>query len=35
MNHGISVGSRGADGFHGPDTNRAVAQAIKRKFYAA
>ena len=35
MNHGISVGSSGADGYHGPDTNRAVAQAIKRKLYAA
>lgn len=35
MNHGISVGSSGADGYHGPDTNRAVAQAIKRKIYAA
>lgn len=33
--HGISVGSCGADGLHGPDTNRAVAQAIKRKLYAA
>lgn len=35
INHGISVGSSGADGYHGPDTNRAVAQAIKRKLYAA
>lgn len=35
MNHGISVGSSGADGYHGPDTNRAVAQAIMRKLYAA
>lgn len=35
MNHGISVGSSGADGYHGPDTNRAVAQAIKRNLYAA
>lgn len=35
MNHDISVGSSGADGYHGPDTNRAVAQAIKRKLYAA
>lgn len=35
MNHGISVGSSGADGYHGPDTNRAVAQAINRKLYAA
>lgn len=35
MNHGISVGLSGADGYHGPDTNRAVAQAIKRKLYAA
>lgn len=33
--NGISVGSCGADGCHGPDTNRAVAQAIKRKLYAA
>lgn len=33
--HGISVGSCGTDGLHGPDTNRAVAQAIKRKLYAA
>lgn len=32
---GISIGSCGADGYHGPDTNRAVAQAIKRKLYAA
>lgn len=32
---GISVGPCGADGYHGPDTNRAVAQAIKRKLYAA
>lgn len=35
MSHGISVGSSGADGYHGTDTNRAVAQAIKRKLYAA
>lgn len=35
IEHGISVGSCGADGFHGPDTNSAVAQAIKRKLYAA
>lgn len=35
MDHGISVGSCGADGYHGPDTNRAVAQAIKRKLYVA
>lgn len=33
--NGISVGSCGADGLHGPDTNKAVAQAIKRKLYAA
>ena len=33
--NGISVGSCGADGYHGPDTNKAVAQAIKRKLYAA
>ena len=35
IEHGISVGSCGADGMHGSDTNRAVAQAIKRKLYAA
>jgi len=35
ISHGISVGSSGADGYHGPDTNRAVAQAIKRKLYTA
>lgn len=35
ISHGISVGSSGADGYHGPDTNRAVAQAIKCKLYAA
>ncbi len=33
--NGISVGSCGADGYHGTDTNKAVAQAIKRKLYAA
>ena len=35
IDNGISVGSSGADGYHGPDTNRAVAQAIKRRLYAA
>lgn len=34
VDHGISVGSSGADGYHGPDTNRAVAQAIRHKLYA-
>lgn len=33
--HGISCGPDGADGYNGPNTNRAVAQAIKRKLYAA
>lgn len=33
--NGISVGSSGTDGYHGPDTNRAVAQAIKHNLYAA
>ena len=33
--NGISVGSCGADGYHGHDTNKAVAQAIKLKLYAA
>lgn len=32
--HGISCGASGADGYHGRDTNRAVAQAIKRRLYA-
>lgn len=35
IDNGISVGSSGADGYHGPDTNKAVAQAIKRRLYAA
>lgn len=34
IRHGISCGSCGADGYHGPDTNKAVAQAIKRGLYA-
>jgi len=34
IRHGISCGSCGADGYHGPDTNKAVAQAIKRRLYA-
>ena len=34
MNHGISCGPDGADGYHGPNTNRAVAEAIRRKLYA-
>ena len=34
IDHGISVGSCGADGYHGRDTNVAVAEAIKRKLYA-
>lgn len=32
--HGISCGPDGADGYHGPNTNRAVAEAIRRKLYA-
>ncbi len=32
--NGISVGQSGADGLHGPDTNKAVAQAIRRRLYA-
>lgn len=35
ISHGISCGPDGADGYNGPGTNRAVAQAIKRKLYAA
>lgn len=35
ISHGISCGPDGADGYNGPSTNRAVAQAIKRKLYAA
>lgn len=35
ISHGISCGPSGADGYNGPSTNRAVAQAIKRKLYAA
>lgn len=35
IDHGISCGPDGADGYNGPNTNRAVAQAIKRKLYAA
>ena len=34
IEHGISVGSCGADGLQGPDTNKAVAVAIRRKLYA-
>lgn len=33
ISHGISCGSCGADGYHGPDTNKAVAQAIKHRLY--
>lgn len=32
--NGISCGPDGADGYHGPNTNRAVAEAIRRKLYA-
>lgn len=32
--HGISCGPDGADGYNGPNTNRAVAEAIRRKLYA-
>lgn len=35
ISHGISCGPSGADGYNGPSTNRAVAQAIKRKLYTA
>ncbi len=35
IDHGISCGPDGADGYNGPNTSRAVAQAIKRKLYAA
>lgn len=31
---GISVGSSGADGYNGTDTNKAIAEAIRRKLYA-
>lgn len=34
IEHGISCGPDGADGYHGPKTNRAVAEAIRRKLYA-
>ena len=34
ISHGISCGPDGADGYHGPNTNVAVAEAIKRKLYA-
>lgn len=34
ISHGISCGQDGADGYNGPNTNMAVAQAIKRKLYA-
>lgn len=33
MNHGISVGSCGADGYHGTNTNKAIAEAIRRGLY--
>lgn len=32
--HGISCGHDGADGYNGQNTNRAVAEAIRRKLYA-
>lgn len=34
IEHGISCGPDGADGYHGPNTNKAVAEAIRRNLYA-
>ena len=34
IEHGISCGPSGADGFNGRETNKAIATAIARKLYA-
>ena len=31
--HGISCGPDGADGYHGTNTNKAIAEAIRRGLY--